>query len=74
LAQGALETARRTRVEVEREIARLQRNRRSGVQPDESPRELAAVAVPAEPEEAAPEAPTNVRPFKAPDQDEARPA
>jgi crescentin len=69
LAQGALETARRTRVEVEREIARLQRSRRTGTYDDEG----VAVAV-TRSETEAPEAPTNVTPFKAPEAEESKSA
>jgi crescentin len=72
LAQGALETARRTRLEVEREIARLQRTRRTGGQPEEAPRE--AAQAPEAPAQAAPEPPTNVTPFKAPEVEESRSA
>jgi crescentin len=71
LAQGALETARRTRLEVEREIARLQRSRRTGIQTDVVVERTAAPGAPAEP---APEAPTNVTPFKAPEPEESRSA
>jgi crescentin len=74
LAQGALETARRTRLEVEREIARLQRTRRTGSpQPEESPPEMVeSTEAPAL--EAAPEPPTNVTPFKVPEPEESRSA
>ena len=71
LAQGALETARRTRIEVEREIARLQRNRRAA-QDEERTGEPAAPQP--DPVAEAPEPPTNVRPFKAPEVEESRPA
>jgi crescentin len=73
LAQGALETARRTRLEVEREIARLQRSRRTGAQPGESAGDP-AVAPPST-EVVVETAPTNnVTPFKAPEPEESRSA
>jgi crescentin len=71
LAQGALETARRTRIEVERENARLQRTRRSGAQEELSAAEPAKVP---EPEAEAPEPPNNVRPFKTPENEDIRSA
>jgi crescentin len=72
LAQGALETARRTRIEVEREFARIQRARRSGGDPLQSVPEVAAEQdTPVEAREAPA---TNVMAFKTPDVDEARPA
>jgi crescentin len=72
LAQGALETARRTRIEVEREIARLQRSRRTGATQESET--VSAVVAPPEPPVEAAEPPTNVRPFKAPEAEESRSA
>ena len=64
LAQGALETARRTRIEVEREIAKLQRNRRMGGAEDVTVLVTSDAAADASAQS------TNVRPFKAPEPEE----
>jgi crescentin len=71
LAQGALETARRSRSELEREFAKLQRQRRRGGADAESATETApAPDVAAENREP----PTNVMAFKGADAEESRPA
>jgi crescentin len=59
LAQGALETARRSRLETERELAKIQRNRRTGAS-DAAEDVHASASLGAQPEPA-----TNVMAFKA---------
>jgi crescentin len=70
LAQGALETARRGRTDLEREFAKVQRQRRAHAGDDEVSAETgsdhASQAQDREP-------PTNVMAFKTPDQEESRP-
>jgi crescentin len=72
LAQGALETARRTRIEVEREFARIQRSRRAGA--ETSPPLAEAVGGPDAHFEGREPPATNVMAFKTPETEEARPA
>jgi crescentin len=62
LAQGALETARRRRIETERELARVQLERRAGQESEDSIQAPAANA-PADSQEGA----SNVMPFKSAD-------
>ncbi|HEX2727661.1 MAG TPA: chromosome partitioning protein ParA, partial [Beijerinckiaceae bacterium] len=62
LAQGALETARRTRIETERELARFQLERRPGADTEESV-QAAPPPAPTAPADG-PEPASNVMPFK----------